>query len=609
MDASNFAYKVRFGKMNEKIPWVEVPEDPGPRWETPSKDWRNAHTSYFDLSSIEEVEEDFREVYGSLLDEADEPVIYKCSTIAVLPAELLVKIFSCLLTEDPPRIRETWDASGSHIVAAPYFGWLNITYVCHSWRRVAICSAALWTDLGHGLLLGPSWTKEFLLRARWASISIPSFEHYPKVIEMLSDWILAHLAHIRDLTLSGNWTHLRLPGHVIQKSFPELISADIDTGDEHSISTPDLFYSCVPKLRRLRLCNIKAWQLPGDFQGLEELEVHHYCAWCHAKRPGSIIPTMKNMLPSLVEMLDVLDELAPTLEHLRLHFSLPYCDPEAAPTTRKASLACLKSMALSAEVANLVQFLRHVDFPLSARLNLTCMPDELDGLRPICSLLADRFSHAEGESINITRVELGTGRYGDKVLICAYADHLAEHMHGDSLRLSRRAAEPILKLSLAYASGNDYIDMFMTFLRTVPLQDVYHLTIYGSWHVDAEEWHTVIRDSFIRLQNVRLLVLGQDAAQYFFHAIHDTTPSATRDAVAFPRLDTLILRNVDMSLFAHSATDRAPFEDQMFSVLQDRKDRRCPLRALVFISCQGIGEAWIVRLRELAVARAVMFGF
>ncbi|TFY79688.1 hypothetical protein EWM64_g4326 [Hericium alpestre] len=610
--------------MSERIPWIDAFKVPNDPWEEECRsNWWKVHDI---RASREETEQDFLRVYGHLLKDTDEPATYKCSTTVVLPSELLVKIFSCLTKHDPPRIRETFDASRSHIVTAPYFGWINVTYVCHSWKRLTICAADLWTDLGHGLVLGPSWTKEFLLRARWANVSIPSFKRYSKVFNMLSDWIPAHCSHICDITISG---HYQLAAHIVHKPCPELVSADIDSGEDCGLDLPDLCHGLARRLRYLRLYNVMAWRSPGDWRGLVEVEVHIYGAWRRGQRHGSNVSTTKNDLrPSLAEVVDALEVLAPTLERLGLHFSLPSYVPCSAPALHKVHLACLKYMALSAEAMSIAQFLGHVDFPPKTLIDMTCIPDESEGLGPIYGLLAERMSSSEGLEIDLARIELGSGRYEDNLLISVYAFEVAIHAQlRDKLlslnTLTGRKVEPILKLSLAYAWNDDYIDAAVEFFKTlsimmVPLQnmpyrEVHRLILYGSCHVDAEGWHTITRGIFPHLRSIRLLALGQDAAQCFFHAIHDETSRARRKGIptdALPNLFTLILCNIDVSLFAPDwQTDRTPFKDQLLIFLQDQKDCRHQLRALVFISPKGLDETWVAKLRQVVSPGVVTIGF
>ncbi|KAI0055319.1 hypothetical protein BV25DRAFT_1815756, partial [Artomyces pyxidatus] len=88
---------------------------------------------------------------------------------ATLPPEILAHIFVFTAVNEPFRDwdRFTFDLDSEHFPHKK-LGWINVTYVCRSWRYAALAYPRLWTHISFAL--GPRWGKELLSRSKAAPI-------------------------------------------------------------------------------------------------------------------------------------------------------------------------------------------------------------------------------------------------------------------------------------------------------------------------------------------------------------------------------------------------------------------------------------------------------
>ncbi|KZV72440.1 hypothetical protein PENSPDRAFT_649710 [Peniophora sp. CONT] len=116
-------------------------------------------------------------------------------------AEVLVQIFGWSVIVDPVHL------AGSRNLDKPLprhlYGWLNVTHVCRRWRRLALDSPALWTNIH--TTMGESWVDAFLTRSKNLTVSFSNF-YNPSVVEdpyrLMANPILAeHIQRMHAITL------------------------------------------------------------------------------------------------------------------------------------------------------------------------------------------------------------------------------------------------------------------------------------------------------------------------------------------------------------------------------------------------------------------------
>jgi hypothetical protein len=85
------------------------------------------------------------------------------SITARLPPEILVTIFKFVVSNSYP-----------FYPPVKKLGWINVTYVCALWRRVALECPSLWTTIP---FTHPRWTEEMLARSKMAPLTVVTNVH------------------------------------------------------------------------------------------------------------------------------------------------------------------------------------------------------------------------------------------------------------------------------------------------------------------------------------------------------------------------------------------------------------------------------------------------
>jgi hypothetical protein len=109
--------------------------------------------------------------------------------IAVLPPEVLARVFHFLARDEPPCLGRQ----------QPYLGWIGATHVCQMWRDVALADSSLWARIS-GVVTNKELVSEMLVRARNAPLDIDinlGGTSRPDVFLMFAP----HLSHTRELRL------------------------------------------------------------------------------------------------------------------------------------------------------------------------------------------------------------------------------------------------------------------------------------------------------------------------------------------------------------------------------------------------------------------------
>ena len=121
-----------------------------------------------------------------------------------LPAETLLKVFhfarlvngipsAKYIDENRPTLDQDSSSYKTYLL-----GWVNITYVCSRWRKLALDDASLWTDVP--VVLGTRWLKEFMWRSKEMPLTLDWYRQYTsaQVSEDFIDTILPHFQRFRN---------------------------------------------------------------------------------------------------------------------------------------------------------------------------------------------------------------------------------------------------------------------------------------------------------------------------------------------------------------------------------------------------------------------------
>ncbi|KZV63239.1 hypothetical protein PENSPDRAFT_218409 [Peniophora sp. CONT] len=243
--------------------------------------------------------------------------------------------------------------------------WVNLTYVCKRWRKLAVGDPGLWTKIP--VVLGARWLREFISRSQ----DLPIFIDYdlpiqsPKVTEELKTIVPFHYHRMRNFHA---WLQSDSPYYPLLSS-PWPVLEDLQVWLTTVIPKYNLLANEASPLRSLSFrvssagggfhrCDSFPWEAPF-LRTLNTLDLLF--------REGIDAATMGRFLDALVNM--------PGLQHLRLwneiylsssSSSCPMCSPHP----RRINLP-LKTLAFGISTYPMIEhMLQHIVPPASARIIL-----------------------------------------------------------------------------------------------------------------------------------------------------------------------------------------------------------------------------------------------
>ena len=258
------------------------------------------------------------------------------SPISRLPVEILCNIFK--FSEGRARRPDSWT---------------NYSQVSQHWRTSALNAPELWTNIP---LDYPRWAQEMLIRSKMANLTIRS---KPSLKESAIETVKSCLYEMKRVEKID---FTAIPVFMLEeifrdfpKSAPQLHTLCIRphaTGPAFSIDD-DLLYD-TENLRRVELINCVINWDSRLLTGLTRLNLQ--------------VSLKANS--SIIQVLQALQRM-PALTNLDLEDSIPN-DLAGLLTYPVVDLPCLRALNVSSGVHALTTFLRHITFPNSALLNLTC---------------------------------------------------------------------------------------------------------------------------------------------------------------------------------------------------------------------------------------------
>ena len=261
------------------------------------------------------------------------------SPISRIPAEILCYIFSLLSRTRSP---------GS---------WSNFSQVSQCWRSSALSAPEIWTKIP---LSYPRWVQEMLIRSKMAKLTIRSdlfldgsdlwLRSETKAIETVRS-CLYEMNRVEEINLT-----------VFRQAILGKIFRDLPK------SAPQLHTLCIGGV----------FSIHEDFlyntERLQRVELNHCkISWDSRLLTGLTHLTLRDSLEANASIIQVLHALQrmPALTELYLGDSLPD-DSGGTSTIPVVDLPYLRMLHISSCVGPLTTILRHITFPLSAILNLTC---------------------------------------------------------------------------------------------------------------------------------------------------------------------------------------------------------------------------------------------
>ena len=273
-----------------------------------------------------------------------------------LPVEILCIIFSLVSRSwGVPKLRT------------------NFSQVSRHWRSSALNAPELWTEIPLGY---SQWAQEMLIRSKTLKLTIRFEESRPKTIETFRS-CLYEMNRIEEMTIMVSeliWEDIfwGLPKSL---AAPQLHSLFIES-DRTGFSIPEDFFYDTGSLRHVELFNCQISWDSRLLTGLTCLILEH------SLKANS----------SIIQFLHALQRM-PALTDLHLIDSIPD-DSEGSSTYPVVDLPCLRVLIIRSSVGALTVVLRHISFPHSAILDLTCRENQspqIDDLSNFFPVLVTKF--------------------------------------------------------------------------------------------------------------------------------------------------------------------------------------------------------------------------
>ncbi|KAF8433056.1 hypothetical protein L210DRAFT_427098 [Boletus edulis BED1] len=301
-----------------------------------------------------------------------------------LPTEMLEDIFIRCASD------YHYKHDGRPIWAAP--SWVNVSYVCHHWRHVALNCPTLWTYL---FITSRRWREALLARSRQASLKIrgnllalPDESRWLKMVETVMD----HVERIQELRLKlpASYTTHQILSKLSSRA-PRLQNLKIMVADSSSEWPSLLFDGDPPALHTLELSDCAVPLSSFKLNALTTLALHDV--------PVRFRQNIEEFLAALGCMQD--------LEDLYLYNALNsgtgFLSSAVFEYKNKIELPHLSCLLISAPLSTTVALLSCINFPLDTKTCLTCGLESSsfsDNYALLCSVLTQRYSVDEDQALS-----------------------------------------------------------------------------------------------------------------------------------------------------------------------------------------------------------------
>ncbi|KAF8066615.1 hypothetical protein FPV67DRAFT_1495705 [Lyophyllum atratum] len=272
------------------------------------------------------------------------------SLISRLPPELLATIFMCTIG---------WSELDRSRVP-----WFCVSHVCSHWRRVALETPSLWSDIP---LNCPRWAKEMMARSKMSPLTITVMcGYYTRRSTAAVRAALSQLSRIRKLSLyeshgaprpfSDFAKFLDSPAPLLETLEICITSARGKASAEYTLPE-ELFSGVSPRLARLgiRDCGLN-WGAP-IFANLVSLKVANYL-------PNTSRPLVNQFFSALSTM--------SRLEKLDFDSDFASASGELISPAATANLPRLVQLSVRSRLVNCVSLMDHITYPSSAHVTVEC---------------------------------------------------------------------------------------------------------------------------------------------------------------------------------------------------------------------------------------------
>ena len=492
------------------------------------------------------------------------------SPISRLPVEILCNIFSLIEDNDIFRRPESWT---------------NFSQVSQHWRSAALSAPELWTNIP---LSNPLWAQEMLIRSKKAKLTIRYGlfldESDYKIIETVRS-CLHEMNRVEEINLSS------LPRLALEKIFRDLPK-----------SAPQLHTLCIDSLHSVET----AFSIHEDFlydtERLQRIELTKCkIRWDSQFLTGLTRLTLEDSLEtnsSIIQVLDALQRM-PTLIDLRLKDSIPE-NSEGLSTYPVVDLPYLRVLHISSGVGPLTTVLRHIKFPHSAVLNLTCKENQSTQIdfSKFLSVLTIKFL----SSLVIRSLSL---RLSDDI----------DYTHTNGLIFSLWTTTFIqdrfplpssvfpqsqLQLVLTWPSPHrhNHVKALTCAFDAMSLPFLTQLQISTLDYIDSKTWVK----TFGKLPRLELVCVQSYIPHSFLEALVHKTKAAEKSITAYRNVSFPKLRYIHLEGTGFFGSDMGTLSvDMLLDYLMERCERNAEVQVLRLGDCHYIMSKDVERLKEVVV--------
>ena len=292
-----------------------------------------------------------------------------------LPPELLAAIFLEYMRQ--------WHREYGLCRATAIPPWVNVSYVCRDWRKIALSCAELWTHL---FFVSPDWMDELLKRSKTAPLTIHADIDSDTAMVPLEK-ALGHLERIQDLWIYcsrsvASKIRARLSATAsLLRSFHLSLSSFGYPDDQFEVGK-DIFNGVMPGLRKVHLefCQVD-WGSP-IFNGLTELSLFSPRNYPEIDWDG--------LLLALCQLSN--------LRRLHLGWLLPDRDDLNIAMTNtknmvKVTFPQLERLTLADPISGVAALLAHFEFPRTTLVRLQCICTDTQDPSILQPFIVDRFDN------------------------------------------------------------------------------------------------------------------------------------------------------------------------------------------------------------------------
>lgn len=478
------------------------------------------------------------------------------------------------------------------------WSWVNVTYVCSSWRQVAIDCQDLWryVDFSH-----PKWFAVTLPRAKTVPLCIRATVGTHNTGLLQRTFQLAHRIQSINLTCPIQHIHGLLPTLTYPNPALESLTINVripNYDNTHRVYEPLSFPTTGAPLQRLRYLELRCapfFMISPRFNFLTHLHLHDL--------PPCERPTRRRFLFMLAKI--------PLLQDLVLERAFPINveSDDFAHTEKRVTLSHLVSVSLTGSVTDLSVVLNCITMPPTVCLScVICTLSDLKG--NIWRLGQAIGAHSWGGTDGVRLETLViTGREESERFLPG-VDINPDFRQSLRLRAYRADSEvgrAAFDLSIGPEQGFSGDDVMVTALgaiwKALTLTHVHTMALQNLDIVTQKSWSQFLRTlPSLRVLDIRgLPPSGLVWALLLNARAHSQGDGGNGDAqrLLIPRLNDIYIHGVDCSaggfmvasgalVNSHCDLDDSRFLDVLSACLSERRRFGLCLRSLSIARCEYV---------------------